>query len=231
MGGRGKKGAKGMATPGKKNGKKSEPANLPTDRLTYGENDPHVAGDTRSKVEDFENKRRNAKIEYNMSVDNKGIIRDMNKGGPHSCSVSLYWLDSAVSHTHIHPLGKVAKGFDVRYEMGGTFSVKDLDNLVKTRCSNYRAAAAEGTYSISKLPSTNGKGLVMAYQQAYDNIIADFADRISKLNTRYLQSTSMPYDDYLKEYSSEWSTALIQLHNWLLSNQSKYNYYYTLERV
>lgn len=232
MGGRGSKGAKSMATPRKKNRAKSEQDNLPTDRLTYGEKDPHIDSGTRAVIEEFENQRRSAKIEYNMSVDSKGIRRDMNKGGRTSCSVSRYWLDNCVSHTHNHPLGLVANGYDIRYELGGTFSVADLKNFFTTNCPNYRATAAEGTYSISKLPNTDGGGALLAYQRAQKAIIGANKARVDKLNEKFLQSDgAMRYEDYLTEHAKIWSTALIEMHNWLLNNQSKYNYYYTLERA
>ena len=89
--------------------------------------------------------------------------------------------------------------------LGGTFSKADIKTFINYReTKTMRAVAKEGTYSITKLP----------YFDPRRNFADDYSEASSIAYLRYID----PNDVFIAK------------HKWLLKNQDKYGYFYTLER-
>ncbi|MBP5304585.1 MAG: hypothetical protein J6Z02_01935 [Lachnospiraceae bacterium] len=197
-----------------------ETIDLTESPLTYGEKDSMVSGKVRDVLESFENNRHLAKVEYNRLIDSEGNIIEENKGGKGSVGASNRARLAADIVTHNHPGDPEG--------LGGTFSDKDLSNMVEFGQTTYRATAKEGTYSISKGKGFQGDNLVKAYkvqqaktfdaaQKAHDSLHNDYA--WSKISYTEYQSGVWKINNKM----------LVEDHNWLLANQKTYGYTYTLE--
>lgn len=110
--------------------------------LRYGKADKALDGQRRVAVEGFENRYRGAKIEYGATFDANGMTTELKRGGKGSVKTSAMKYASADTFSHIHPRGEGV--------LGGTFSQADLSNFTTYGIKTVRAAAKEGTYSISK---------------------------------------------------------------------------------
>ena len=202
-------------------------------------------------VQEFENKRKNAKIEYGMVVTADGTVLDERKGGKGSVKVPIRALVNGNYLTHIHP----RSGYAVE-ELGGTFSDADINNWAGYNVSTYRAVASEGTYSITKSPSMiANRSMATAFARDYARFIRGNHEWASQqvaplsrtyrtqsnelrrqcLNgeisrSEYITRNDVIYQNYVTQANRIINVAHINAHNWLLDNQSKYGYTYGLER-
>ena len=194
--------------------------------LNYGENDPRVTKFARPVLEAWENKRRSNKIEYAYCVDVDGdVIGTEAKGGKGSVRVPLkFHMQPDSTFTHIHPRPE-GSGY-----LGGTFSDADLNNFAKGNNRTARAAAKEGTYSLSKLSNFDKNGF-MSFVKASDSEFEKAVRASNKeIDSLYLNA-KLSYSDYTKQRAKSFNTALINLHEKYRQNQEKYGYVYTLEKI
>ena len=217
-------------------------------KLVYGED----TGSSKvpQKLIDFENQKRNGKIEFNMVFDADGNLLESRKGGKKSVKVSVWSLDHGEVYTHIHPR-------DDEDVYGGTFSPSDMWSFLHHSIRTYRAAGREGTYSITKsdalrqnpqLRDAMFKEYVAFEKQVQADGNKEFAvikknygDANSKIYAEY-KSGSISYEEYkkrndvlYKSFSKQTADlnnkTLVALHNWFLDNRKKYGYTYGLQKV
>ncbi|MBR5285393.1 MAG: hypothetical protein IKU30_00700 [Clostridia bacterium] len=173
--GRGSSGAKTGNSVTRLIGTDNKPIDLPAP-LTYGNDDQQLTGSARSSVEEFEKKRASNKIEYMRFVDPNGRIIEEDKGSAHHVRGSVYAAKHSYAMTHNHPR---TNGM-----LGGTFSQADINNFSNQPMIVNRAAAPEGTYSISKTQAFDGNGLKTYFQKArtsaWNNYEQEFKDATAK---------------------------------------------------
>ena len=192
--------------------------------LHYGDKDPNLTGAVRTSIEEFENKRWKNKIEYSRFVDANGNIIEENRGGKGSVKATYHARTTAEAMTHNHPRSGDESGL-----LGGTFSTGDLNNFVRFNQSTYRATAAEGTYSISKLKGFDSAGFKSYYTSESSKNRGTYNATMKTLNSS-VRSGSMSYDDYRAAAHKAFNTYLVAEHNSLRAGQKLYGYHYTLER-
>ena len=190
--------------------------------LSYGR-DSIVSGVVRGQIENWENKRRNSKIEFAYSVTPDGTVIGEKRGGKGSVRVPVKMHDTeGAAFTHIHPREDGG--------LGGTFSVKDLENFAKYKNVTERAAAKEGTYSISKLPNFNRDGFLRMAKDSYDKRRADYRERNRSIANDY-KGGKISYDTAKQLRQKAFNTYLAERHQDLLAGQKTYGYTYALEKV
>ena len=211
---------------------------------------PLIYSDTRQKMNDkedatiraFEKKREKNKIEYATVVDKDGMILSENRGGKGSVRTPIKAMNEGSVFTHIHPRGEDG--------LGGTFSVKDLANFNKYDIGMYRAVAKEGIYVVSKNPDftpEKGRNFIERYNRFRNSTSNEYKAKRAKLDKKYRDAaeavdrdSSLSYSEkrsredklyrqYVKQATTTNNNRLIELHNWLLANTSKYGITYTLE--
>ena len=204
---------------------------LTNNPLVYGQKEKEVQGTLRSALETQENKRRGAKIEYGMLYDEYGnpIISEK-KGGKNGVSMPVWAYNRATAMTHNHPRGKGEEG-----NIGGTFSVEDMDAFSTfSNLKTMRAAAAEGTYSITKGKNFNAKGFASFAKSSSKQRESEMSTTIKNLSTAFAQQSQAgqnpSYRKYRRDCSKAFNTFLINCHNDLISGQKQYGYSYVLER-
>lgn len=138
--------------------------------------------------------------------------------------LTLHARMSAEAMTHNHPRTGNESGL-----LGGTFSTSDLNNFVRFSQTTYRATAAEGTYSISKLKGFDSRNFKQYYTSESAKNRGAYSTTMTSLNSSY-RSGSMSYDDYRAEAHRAFNTYLVAEHNSLRAGQKLYGYHYTLER-
>lgn len=191
--------------------------------LKYGADDATLTGKQRQVVTDWEGKRIGAKVEYGYAVDADGnpIGREV-RGGKGSVRTPYYYHDTPDgTFTHIHPRDDGM--------LGGTFSSADMRNFANTRGRTSRAAAKEGTYSISKGKNFDKAGFMSHVSAAQSKFTKNLRASRKSLDADYIAG-KMDYATYLKGYAKTFNTALVGLHNDYAAGQKKYGYTYTLER-
>ena len=189
--------------------------------LTYGGKDKALTGKAREAIEQFENNRYKNKIEYSTFVSDDGTVIENNKGGRGSVGASYSARQTADAMSHNHPRGEGV--------IGGTFSTGDMGNFVKYNQHTYRATAKEGTYSISKDKNFDGNGFLSAFSKASREIDSSASKENRLLNSK-VRTGEITYEQAIKQNRSINNKMLVSMHNWLLDNQKKYNYTYTLEK-
>lgn len=198
--------------------------------LVYGNNDTALSQAARSSVEAFEDKRRNAKVEWAKIVDENGNPQIVGyngetekRGGKGSVGTrGSAWVENGVM-THIHPRDQ-GSGY-----LGGTFSKEDLASWSSTKVKTIRAAAAEGTYSISKKSGFDKTG----FMEFRRSIEASRKQEMRKTNAAIAsdyKSGKISWESYNQKYANSFNAFLVGVHNDLLAGQNKYGYTYTLER-
>lgn len=192
--------------------------------LIYNDDDPGVAGDARSVIEAWENRRVKNKVEFNMSVDQNGeqIGKEV-RGGKGSVRVPVSQLQEGAIHTHIHPR-------EERDILGGTFSDADLRNFADYGVSTYRAKAKEGAYSISKTNGFNRDGFKSYVNSLHSKENATLSSSMKDFRERVRRDSSYTYNQYSTDCANAFNRYLVAVHNGLLSGQKQYGYSYTLER-
>ena len=202
-------------------------------------------------VQEFENKRKNSKIEFGMVVTADGTVLEERRGGKGSVKVSISALTNGDYLTHIHP----RTGVDVD-ELGGTFSKEDIDNWARFNVSTYRAVASEGTYSITKSPEMLAdRSRALSFTRDFTRLSRDIHtwanEQVAPLTRTYVETArdlrsrclrgeisreefrernNEAYNSYVTQANRIANVGHINRHNWLLENQKKYGYTYGLER-
>ena len=206
-------------------GQNGETINLADTPLKYGSRDPNISDGLRTALEKQENRRKSAKIEYGLVMDNNGnVIGSEVRGGKSGVRIPEIDLNSPNSvFTHNHPRGKGNEGL-----IGGTFSNADLDTFATTGAKTFRASAAEGTYSITKKNGFNAKGFndyqVGLHKAAYTRLSATKREIERSYRNGKVTATAAR-----QQYRSAFNGFMVELHNGLIDGQKKYGYYYTLE--
>lgn len=197
---------------------------------------------------DFEKKYVKGKIEHGICVRADGTILEQRKGGKGSVKTSVWALNASEVFSHIHPRDEKSG------VIGGTFSVDDMNGFLKYGANTYRAAAGEGTYSITKgatLASdvqlraemfkayrawdTTAKarleGFAKQEKSTYEAQKASFYQSYKSGNITYEEYTTQAhtaYDKYSTAVTRANNQYLIDGHKWFLANQKKYDYKYGL---
>lgn len=199
--------------------------------LRYGEKDAAITGSVRDRLEEQEDLRKKAKIEYGMAVDANGRAIEVRKGGGGQVKVSRNALNNAEAYTHNHPRSEGnKKDPTAKYQLSGTFSEKDLQNFSNYNVKTYRASGAEGTYSITKGKNFNKAGFLKYVSDSNAQRVSQYQKIADKINDDYTSGKIKDYKTYLKTRGSMFNDYLVSGHNDLLAGQKKYGYTYTLER-
>lgn len=191
--------------------------------LHYDGDDKALTGNARATVTSWEAKRVKNKIEYGYAVtaDGKPVGAEV-KGGKGSVQVPYSFTQEVDgTTTHIHPRSDGV--------LGGTFSGADIRVFAKGKNKTFRAAAKEGTYSISKTAKFDRAG----FEQYAKECEANFKKKYKADSNKAIQdyrNSKITYNEYLKADAKVFNTALVQLHNDYRKGQKKYGYTYTLEK-
>lgn len=195
--------------------------------LKYSGKDPHLAGSQRDKIEAFEREKVKRKVENALILDKNGKELVNKRGGKGSVGIPIdTWRNGAGNDgvmTHNHPRA------DNGGMLGGTFSGADMTMFTGRPMKTMRAAAAEGTYSISKTNKFDASGASAFFKKAD----RDFTSRVQKnsidLANKY-RNKEISRDEYIKQHTDSFNKELVALHNTYAEGASKYGYTYTLER-
>lgn len=192
--------------------------------LHYDGNDKALTGTARTVITGWEAKRVKNKVEYAYAVDADGNpIGPEVRGSKGSVRTPFAYHDSPDgTFTHIHPRGDGM--------LGGTFSKADLFNFANHRQKTERAAAKEGTYSISKNKNFDAAGFKSFASKANADFRANYNKRCSAAGKAYREG-KISYEDYAKANAKAFNTSLVEMHNTLRSGQKQYGYIYTLEKT
>lgn len=190
--------------------------------LKYGGNDAALTGKARQVVTDWEGKRVTAKVEYGYAVDADGnpVGREI-RGGKGSVRTPYSYHGDGTTFTHIHPRDDGM--------LGGTFSGADMKHFANTGNKTTRAAAKEGTYSISKGANFDRSGFNSYVAKSESNFRKTYRSKADSAYQKY-KAGNMSFDDYRKANAKAFNTALVQLHNDYSAGQKQYGYTYTLEK-
>ena len=195
--------------------------------LRYGKADKNVSGGARKLIEEFEDKRIKGKLEYSFATDPDGNALAETRGGKKSVSTPWSVKNNAKIFTHIHPRDtSIVPGY-----LGGTFSAADLFNWSYNHqnIETYRAAAAEGTYSITKGKDFKYLEFSRWANGEYNQRYLDYKTYMNGLN-KQLRNGQVESSDYIKLARDAFNSCEVDQHNMLIDNQKKYGYTYTLER-
>ena len=191
--------------------------------LKYGGNDPVLSAAERATVTPWEEKRSKNKIEYALATWPDGsLVSNEKKGGTGSIWTPHSWQSipgGTFTHTHPREPG----------QLGGTFSPQDIKNFSHNDVETFRAAAKEGTYSISKKQNFHAAGFLQYFNDAHKAARQAYKARADKLLNDYMNDI-ITRDEYNRQYDKLFNTYLVQQHNALLRGQKQYGYSYTLEK-
>ena len=192
--------------------------------LKYGPDDPGVTGAFRQAAEAFENKRRESKIEFTNLLDENADLIVENRGGKNSVRTKVRDMARAVVFTHSHP-----REVGV---LGGTFSYADIANFSQFglgKMRTYRAAAKEGTYSITRGKNFDGRGLANYFREVERACRREHVNYMMGVRQQAREG-KLTQSEYEKVQNASFNRMLVAMHNALLDGQSRYGYSYTLER-
>lgn len=191
--------------------------------LHYDGNDKALAGAARTAITNWEAKRAGMKVEYAYAVDVNGnpIGKEIRGSKGSVRSPISYHSTPDCTFTHIHPRGDGM--------LGGTFSSADLRNFANYGNKTTRAAAKEGTYSISKGKSFDATGFKKFVSDSDRAFAAQYRQLRANAEVAY-RAKKITYDEYAKANAKAFNTALVSLHETYRSGQKKYGYTYTLEK-
>lgn len=202
-------------------------------------------------IQEFENKRKNAKVEYGMVVTADGTVLEERRGGKGAVKSSVRAFINGDYFSHIHPRSGYSSD-----ELGGTFSDADINNWARFNISSFRAVASEGTYSITKSPaliadrssavtfandyarflrenSRSANAQASPIAREYRTLSRELWNRCVRgeiSRAEYATQNDQAYNNCVAQLNRISNTAHINAHNWLLENQKKYGYTYGLER-
>ena len=193
--------------------------------LKYGGKDPHLSGAHRDKIEAFEREKVKRKVENALILDKDGNQTYTGRGGKGSVRTpTSAWKEGGVM-THNHPRSDPTdKGL-----LGGTFSLADARSFIKNPVKTIRAAASEGTYSMSKTDKFDARGAAAHFSKADATFRTNLKKTGTELANKY-RNKEITYSDYLKQHNDAFNKELVALHNTYADGASKYGYTYTLER-
>lgn len=191
--------------------------------LRFDGDDTSLTGAARTAITGWEDRRVKNKIEYAYAVDADGNpVGPEVKGGKGSVRVPYSYHDNPDgTFTHIHPRGDGM--------LGGTFSGADLNNFANHSQKTVRAAAKEGTYSISKGKNFDRAGFKSFVSGAQADFEKTYRSKRKSIETDYLNG-KISYSDYVLGNAKAFNTALVSLHETYRSGQKTYGYSYTLEK-
>lgn len=202
--------------------------------LKYGEKDSYISGDRRRAIDEFENKRYKAKIEFSRVIDKDGNVLAEKRGGKGRVIVPYDTAEAEGVVTHNHPRSGTDAGL-----LGGTFSLADLRIVANRKINTIRATAAEGTYSFTKQAGFDAQGFMQHAHSVNNQLRSTYNAEMqalgNKLNAEYRNAKTAKemrdlYDRYTKDTHDAFNRFLVNSHNALLDGQTQYNYTYTLER-
>ena len=191
-----------------------------TGELRYYDNDRNFTQAQRTAVDAFENKRVKGKVEYGTAIAPDGTVIGEKRGGKGSVSTPVWWAKDGAIYSHIHPR---EEGL-----FGGSFSRGDIEVFANDKYGTMRASAKEGTYSMSKLSNFDANGLKQ-YARKLEAEMDKKADVAYKACEKAIKN-GKKYEDAIKQYYKEINTAFIEWHEGYKAGESKYGYYYTLEK-
>ena len=217
-----KAGGGGLATSAvDQNGSTIDLTDMP---LQYGKDDSALSPAQRNAIEDFEKRRQTAKVEYAKILDANGNPtmpeKSGGKGGVRT-TMSDWYNGEVMSHNH--PRSESSN------VLGGTFSYDDLNTFTMVKAKTMRAAASEGTYSITKGKNFNASGFKNYAAEIENKHYGDYKKTAKSLG-KQLKTGSITYNEYLNQNNKAFNKMLVDSHNELLAGQKKYGYNYTLER-
>lgn len=191
--------------------------------LHFDGDDKALTGTARKNITDWEKKRVKNKIEYAYATDANGNpVGSEIRGSKGSVRVPWNYHESyGGAFTHIHPRGDGM--------LGGTFSGADLRNFSRFSNKTVRAAAKEGTYSISKGNNFDKAGFNAYVTKAQNTHMGNYYTKHTALGKDY-KSGKISYNDYLTSNAKAFNTALVELHEAYRAGQKQYGYTYTLEK-
>ena len=117
--------------------------------------------------------------------------------------------------------------------IGGTFSEADINGFANTMLfPNYktmRAAAKEGTYSISRDTNFDGYGLRKYYSGIIKTATSEYNASYNSI-TKSALAGSLSKEEYIAKANTAFNKFLVDLHNGLINGQKQFGYFYSLER-
>lgn len=105
----------------------------------------------------------------------------------------------------------------------------DISTFIANPVRTIRASAAEGTYSMSKGPSFDGRGLLRFAQTAERDARKVYKDKC-KAAFDSVRRGDISWAEYHAACDKAFNAMLVSKHNAFLAGQSQYGYTYTLER-
>ena len=195
--------------------------------LKYGEKDPYLGTTLRQNIDAWETKREKSKIEFGMLYKADGqTVGPERRGGANGVTFNTLLYRQSDAWTHIHPRGKGEEGL-----LGGTFSEEDLSDFGKQSPPTARAAAAEGTYSITRQWNFDQNGFQSWWSKDAQQPITDHRTRMRQLAKDVKAGNrTITRDEYYRIRNESFNRALIECHDLLLANQKRFGYFYTLEK-
>ena len=187
--------------------------------LRFGKDDARIREKLRAGVEEFEEKYRGSAVEYGATFNENGYQHTETRGTKTSVKISTLDYDMADTYSHIHPR---EEGI-----LGGTFSETDLSHFAKFHVKTCRAAAKEGTYSISKGKNFDSTGFGEFVKREFGKVTSEAHKTATVLNRKI---NTMQYETYSQGIKDINNKMLVGLHNVLISGQKQFGYKYTLER-
>ena len=234
----GKRGSGGGWTPAvSAQNAKGETIDLSGSPLRYG-GSVDIPDAVKTSLAAFEGVKWSSQIEYARLIAADGRVLEDAKGGKTSVKTTVRAMNAADVFTHNHP-----RTGDVAGILGGTFSPQDVDNWANVGMRVTRAVAAEGTYSLAKLPGFDAQGVKRYYASVvraardrskaaykpYEDTYAKVAADYKRGKTDYAAVTSA-YNAYIDAVVQAENRKLVEMHNALIAGQKKYGYAYALER-
>lgn len=191
--------------------------------LVFGEKDANIPAAARKQIESWEEKRVKMKVEYAYAVDENGnpIGKEVRGGKGSVRTPYAYHGTPNGTFTHIHPREDGV--------LGGTFSGADLNNFTNGKGRTTRAAAKEGTYSISKNANFDAAGFRRFVAENEANANKKYKATAKEIRRQYTDG-KISFEQYDKGSAKAFNTLLVDLHNGLRSGQKQYGYTYTLEQ-
>ena len=201
----------------------NDTVDLTNSPLVYGGKDPALTAASRAVVEAFEKKYAAASIEHLHISKDDGTVVLVKSGSSGQVSVSGYSLNkgNVVSHNHPASAGCI----------GGTFSPDDVGTFgTSPNIHTIRATSKEGTYSMTKGTNFHGRSLMSALKKTVTAENAAHNQRCQKYVNDY-KAGKMTRAQAQKHIDADFNIFLVNMHNFFLANQNKYDYTYTLEKT
>ena len=178
----------------------------------------------KDALDRFYGRHKGSKIEYGVLIDGKGNIILEKRGGRGTVGMPMSDYNRAFVQEHLHPRGKGEEA-----QIGGTFSKGDLQTFADTYIRTMRAAAYEGTYSITKASGFDPIKFIQFQKNMHEETQKKYKSQDAAVG-KLLLNGSITYDEYEKARNMNFNNYLVDRHNALLAGQKAYGYTYGLER-